>query len=90
MPPTQREGILFVDDGQQFQSLDQMVAEFAVWGQTFYPAPVAFQFGYPDDRTWWGGFADPADQIGQAILKKVPNTAGLYWVDFTVLDVFKP
>jgi len=90
MPPTLREGILFVDDSQQFQSLDQMVTEFTSWGQTFYPAPVAFQFGYPDDRAWWGSFADPANQIGQAILKKVPNTAGLYWVDFTVLDVFKP
>lgn len=90
MPPTLREGILFVDDSQQFQSLDQMVVEFTAWSQSFYPAPVAFQFGYPDDRAWWGSFADPANQIGQAILKKVPNTAGLYWVDFTVLDVFKP
>ncbi len=76
MPPILREGILFVDDSQQFQSLDQMVAEFTSWGQTFYPAPVAFQFGYPDDRAWWGSFADPANQIGQAISKKYPTPPG--------------
>jgi hypothetical protein len=90
MPPSLRDGILFVNDSQQFQSLDQMTAEFAAWGQAFYPASVTFQFGYPADRTWWGSFTDPASQIGGAILKKVPNTAWLYWVDFTILDVFKP
>jgi hypothetical protein len=73
----------------QFQSLDEMVTEFSAWGRAYYPAPVVFQFGYPADRAWWGEFADPANQIGGAILKNVPNTAGLYWVDFTVLEVFK-
>jgi hypothetical protein len=90
MPPTLREGILFVDDSQQFTSLEQMVAEFKVWGETFSPAPVAFQFGYDADQKWWKKFEDPAKTIGDEILKEVPNTAGLYWVDFTVLQVFKP
>ena len=89
LPPTLRQGLVFVDDSQQFESLDQMVAEFTDWGNAFAPAPVAFQFGYPDDRKWWGKFDDPARMIGEAILKSVPNTQGLYWVDFTVLQVFK-
>jgi len=79
-----------VDDSQMFPSLAKMVAEFAKWGRYFAPAPVAFQFGYPDDKKWWGSFDDPPRTIGEAILSAVPNTAGLYWVDFTVLQVFPP
>jgi len=89
MPPTSRDGLFFIDDSQQFESLDQMIAEFVQWGQAFAPAPVGFQFGYPDDRKWWGGLADPAGEIGQRLMD-IPNLQGLYWVDFTVLDVFPP
>jgi len=90
MPPTVREGILFVDDSQQFPSLDTMVEEFAAWGEAFAPAPVAFQFGYGSDRRWWQKLDDPPSAIGERILAAVPNTQGLYWVDFTVLEVFPP
>jgi len=90
LPPTLRDGLLFIDDSQILPSLDAMVAEFAEWGRSFAPAPVAFQFGYPSDRPWWRQLADPPRDIGQAILAAVPNAAGLYWVDFTVLDVFPP
>ncbi len=90
LPPTLREGLLFVDDSQEFSSLDQMVAEFADWGRYFYPSPVAFQVGYPADKQWWDKLTDPARIIGDAILAEVPNTAGLYWVDFTALEVFPP
>ena len=90
LPPTQRDGTLFVDDSQMFSSLDHMLAEFADWGRHYYPAPVAFQFGYPADKKWWGKFPDPAREIGEAILKAVPNAMGLYWVDFTALEVFPP
>jgi hypothetical protein len=50
MPPTAREGILFVDDSQRFSSLDAMVAEFSNWGEALVPAPVAFQYSYDWDR----------------------------------------
>ncbi len=90
MPSKIRDGIFFVDDSQQFESLDQMAVEFAEWGKTFSPSPVGFQFGYPADRKWWGNFTDPADEIGKRLLKDIPNTKGLFWVDFTVLDVFPP
>jgi hypothetical protein len=88
MPRTVRDGILFVDDSQVFPSIDPMVQEFAQWGKAFAPAPVAFQFGYPSDKTWWSKLDDPPKQIGMRILQAVPNTAGLFWVDFSVLDIF--
>jgi hypothetical protein len=90
MPPGYRDGIVFVDDGQQFDSLESMMAHFTDWGKAFYPAPVAFQYGYPSDRVWWEHIPDPADEIGRQILACVPNAGGLFWVDFTVLDVFPP
>ena len=90
MPPSVRDGLLFIDDSQILPSRDAMVAEFAEWGRAFAPAPVAFQYGYPSDRPWWRRLGDPPGDIGHAILDAVPNVEGLYWVDFTVLDVFPP
>jgi hypothetical protein len=90
MPPTARDGILFVNDRQDFGGLDQMVGSFDAWGQHFAPAPVAYQFGYFSDRTWWIEMQDPPAEIGRAILDRVPNTRGLFWVDFTILQVFPP
>ena len=90
MPPTARDGILFVDDSQQFPSMNTMIDEFAEWGEAFAPAAVGFQFGYKADRTWWQELDDPPGEIGDRILAAVPNTESLYWVDFTVLDVFPP
>jgi hypothetical protein len=90
MPPSLRDGLLFIDDSQILPSLEAMVAEFADWGRAFAPAPVGFQYGYLSDRPWWRQLDDPPRDVGQAILDAVPNTEGLYWVDFTVLDVFPP
>lgn len=90
MPPTVRDGLYFIDDSQILPSLDAMVAEFAEWGRAFAPAPVGFQYGYPSDRPWWGELDDPPGDIGTAILAAVPNARGLFWVDFTVLQVFPP
>jgi hypothetical protein len=88
LPPTYRTGMAFVDDSQQFASLDAMVREYAAWGRTFAPAPVGFQVGYRDDRTWWGALADPPKDVGRAILDQVPNTTDLYWVDFSAYDIW--
>jgi hypothetical protein len=88
MPPTSREGILFIDDSQELESLDAMIDEFAEWGRAFAPAPVGFQFGYRSDRPWWLLLEDPPGRIGYRILDAIPNAEGLYWVDFTVLEMF--
>jgi len=88
MPPTYREGMMFLDDSQIFESLDGMVGEFKTWGETFAPASVGFQYGYRSDKKWWGDFSDPPKEIGQALVNEVPNLADLYWVDFTAEEIW--
>lgn len=90
MPKTERTDIVFIDDSQMFESMNQMVTEFEVWGNHFAPAKVGFQFGYEADKKWWDKFNDPVSTISEDILKRIPNTRGLYWVDFTLFDVFPP
>ncbi len=88
MSPTYRTGMMFLNDSQGFRSLDAMVSEFVVWGQTFAPADVGFQYGYARDRKWWKHFADPPGEIGQALLDSIPNTSDLVWVDFTADEIW--
>jgi hypothetical protein len=90
MPPTERDGIVFINDSQGHASFDAMMADFSAWGEAFAPAQVGYQYGYTADQGWWGEMADPSREIGQGILDRVPNAVGLYWVDFTVLEVFEP
>ncbi len=88
MPPGERDGLLFVDDSQGFGGLGAMVSEFGAWGGAFAPAPVAFQFGYEADAGWWSGLDDPPVEIGDTLVGAIDNTAGLFWVDFTIDQVF--
>lgn len=88
MPPLYRGNVLFVDDSQQFYSLSAMINEFRMWGEKFHPNQVAFQFGYPADKPWWGELKDPAATVGNALLAKIPNAYGLFWVDFTIAQIF--
>lgn len=90
MPPTYRDGIVFINDSQQFESFEHLVSEFAAWGEHFAPAAVGFQYGYPADKTWWKELQDPPGDIGKALLDKIPNTSSLFWVDFTVKEIFPP
>ncbi len=88
MPPTYRGNIFFVDDSQIFNSLQQMVNEYKDWGQTFAPNYSGFQFGYQADKHWWSEFDDPPKTIGQSIIDNVPECKGVFWVDFTVTEIF--
>lgn len=88
MPPSFRTGLLFIDDSQQFPSLEAMVNEFRAWGKKFNPSPVGFQFGYEADRIWWAGLSDPPAAIGGALRGSIPNLHSLIWVDFTLREVF--
>lgn len=88
LPPTYRQGVVFVDDSQIFGSLEEMRLEFARWARWFHPAPVAFQFGYPSDRPWWKKLSDPPADIGRALLEAAANISDLYWVDFTVREIW--
>ncbi len=90
MPLTERDGIVFIDDSQMFERMEDMINEFKEWGEAFAPAKVGFQYGYSDDRKWWKEFKNPNLTIGSEILNKIPNAESLYWVDFTLLDVYPP
>jgi len=89
MPPTERDGIVFINDGQDFSSLDALVKSFGAWGRAFAPAPVAFQYGYASDRSWWKTLSDAPGAIGERLFADIPNTEAVYWVDFTAHKVFR-
>jgi hypothetical protein len=92
MPPDYRGNIFFVDDSQDFNwgsdHLQLMVDEYRDWGATFSPNASGFQFGYPADRNWWSAYDDPPQTIGQALLDNIPECKGIFWVDFTVTEIF--
>lgn len=88
MPPTYRKGIYFIDDSMGFSSLTAMTNEFAAWGKAFPNNPVGFQFGYPDDKSWWKNYSDPFSTIGHSLVNNIPNAKGIYWVDFSVKDLY--
>jgi len=90
MPQNFRNDMVFIDDSQELTSLTAMTNEFKTWGETFSEAEVGFQIGYEADKTWWGNYTDPASVIGNKLIEEIPNTTGIFWVDFTVLEVFPP
>ncbi|MCX8010496.1 MAG: T9SS type A sorting domain-containing protein [Ignavibacteria bacterium] len=92
MPPNYRGQIFFVDDSQDFNfssnPFNAMVNEFKSWGQKFFPNKVGFQYGYRADTTWWKKLNDPPATIGNTLIANIPNCYGLFWVDFTITQVF--
>ena len=90
MPPTARTGLVFIDDSQGHGSLANMVAEFKAWGDHFAPAPVGYQFGYQSDRGLVEHAARSAADIGNELIRNIPNTRDLVWVDFTAYDIWPP
>jgi hypothetical protein len=88
MPRNFKDHIVFLDDSQIFSSLTQMVKEFKNWSNFFKPAKVAFQFGYESDKKWWKNYQNPPKQISDELIKIISNLAGLYWVDFTMQEIW--
>jgi hypothetical protein len=88
MPPTARKDIVFVDDSQELGSLKAMNTEFRQWAKAFYPAQVSFQVGYDLDKVWWAKYNNPSQAIGNNLATDIDNMEALFWVDFTVLEVF--
>lgn len=101
-PPTERDGILFLDDSQQFKNFDRFINEtdpnspwnigYRVWAKACNPAMSGMQYGYDDanggvsDKIWWSKLTDPQKEIGDSLLLAGPNTKFLYWVDFTAKE----
>ena len=89
MPPEYRGDLIFISDSQIFESMDAMIREFVeYWADYFKPNPVGFQYGYPSDRPWWRNLQNPPADIGNTIAQYVSQDCGMFWVDFTLREVF--
>jgi hypothetical protein len=88
MPHRHRGDIVFVSDSQIFQNFGEMRDEFVdYWAAYFVPNTVFFQIGYPSDRPWWQKMDNPPSEMGRAIAKRVSQSCGIFWVDFTLREV---
>jgi hypothetical protein len=89
MPEKYRGDIIFVDDSQIFKDFNFMVEEFVNhWANYFKPNTVFYQIGYRSDRAWWKKLNNPPKTIGDAIRKRIEQDCGIFWVDFTLREVF--
>ena len=84
--PSKMDGLIYVNDSQQFDSMDHVLREFSEWASYYAPQPVMFQIGYNADTWIWNTYANPAKEFGQAIVDAChsANDVGIIWVDFTL------
>ena len=89
MPPKHRDGLVFVNDCQDFSSIKSMAKTFTKWAKAYRDNAVMFQIGYPKDTRLWS--KDPikfAKEIEKEVTKS-HNHVGLIWVDFGMKDALK-
>ena len=89
LPPTYRDGLIFVNDSQYYESAEEQKEDFAAWAEYYKPNPVMFQIGYAADKSKvWGKFSNPAKELGQLIANACQsgNDIGIIWVDFTLKE----
>jgi hypothetical protein len=90
LPPTYRGQIIFVDDGQDLDDLQDFLEETKYFSNAFYPNLVLFQVGYPSDRTWWRTLKRPIPRtIGRALAAQTRQPCGIIWTDKTLRQVFR-
>ena len=84
--PSKMDGLIYVNDSQQFDSMDHVLREFSDWASYYAPQPVMFQIGYNADTWIWNTYENPAKEFGQAIVDAChsANDVGIIWVDFTL------
>ena len=92
LPPTYRSDMIFVNDSQQFGSLEEMQEDFQDWANHYAPNGVMFQIGYEADKALWGTnvFKNPAGNLGAYLIEGLEQNGqkrGIIWVDFTLTDV---
>jgi len=87
--PSPMDGLIYVNDSQQFANMDQVISEFREWSAYYAPQPVMFQLGYDADTWIWSQYSDPAKEFGQAIVDACNsgNDVGVIWVDMTLSKV---
>ena len=84
MPQTYRDGMIFVDDSQDFETMSNVKSEFKDWAKAFEDNPVFFQIGYEADEHLW--VKSPVD-FAKTIINEVTKYnkhVGILWVDFTM------
>ena len=86
MPPTYRDGMIFVDDSQGFDTLTSVKNEFKEWAEKFADNPVFFQIGYEADEHLW--VKNPIDFAKTIIdeTTKYNKHVGILWVDFIMKE----
>jgi len=92
LPKTYRSDMIFVNDSQQFGSLEEMQEDFQKWANYYTPNSVMFQIGYEADKALWGNnaFKNPARDLGGYLVNGLEQNGqkrGIIWVDFTLTDV---
>ena len=87
--PSKMDGLIYVNDSQQFKSLADYQKQFSQWAKRYAPQPVMFQIGYRADRGIWGELENPAKDLGTYIAESCDsgNDVGIIWVDFTLNQV---
>lgn len=97
MPAQHYNGIVYISDSLDVASVSDLIDSFQYeWSDKVPGRDVAYQIGYNldyqnnggNDRDWWGLMQDPAKTIGSGVVQRIPDTMGIYWVDFSVRDVF--
>ena len=85
MPPSYRDGMIFVIDTQGKSSLSSYRQEVQDFAKAFKGNPVMFQIGYDDDKSIWGKYS--VKQFAEELTKGLSSSSyniGIVWVDFTL------
>jgi hypothetical protein len=88
MPPTYRKGIYFLYDGLGASSLSNLNTYCVAWGKAFPNNPVGYYVGFTEDKKWWSAYSDPYYTCALNMFKNIPNTKGVYWVEFNIRDIY--
>lgn len=88
MPPTYRKGIYFLYDGLGASSLSDLNTYCVAWGKAFPNNKVGYFVGFTEDKKWWSGYSDPYYTCALNMFKNIPNTKGVYWVEFQIRDIY--
>jgi hypothetical protein len=84
LPPGYRHPHLwFLTDSQEFPSQSEWMQDMRDWAVAFKNSPLGAQYGYPKDQKWWSKLSMPPVDLGQALLKELPDYRIILWVDFT-------
>ncbi len=84
MPPSYRDGLIFVIDTQQKKDIDDYRDEVQKFAKAFKGNPVMFQIGYDDDEHIWKKYSVKkfAEELTEGLSSSYE--IGIVWVDFTL------